>query len=67
MWGLSPQELDNETTNETIESRLLNSPKHDQDEIDSFHPYRKCGFVHTERQFADVRERVTKTSFSSLD
>ena len=68
VWGLSPEETktSNETTIETNESRFVNSPKL-EDDNDIFHPYRRCNLVHNEKQLADVRERVTKTNFSSLN
>ena len=65
-WGLSPQELSNDSTRETNESRFLSSPKLDE-ESEIFHPYRKCKFVDNEKQLSDVRDRVTKTNFASLD
>ena len=67
-WGLSPQELSTETTKETQMSNCTAFlPKLDEEETDLYHPYRRCKFVHTEKQLNDVRKRVTKTNFNSID
>lgn len=48
------------------ESKVYSPDLADED-IDIFHPYRRCKFVHTEKQLKDVRNRVTKTNFYSID
>ena len=49
LWGLSPQELSNETTKEESEASRLCSPKLEDEDSDMYHPFRRCNLVVTQK------------------